>query len=193
MAKLEFVAGIVDALQIMKQTIAETPQIAAEEFLAATLTVTPTPPKDTGALRNSAAAYIGGKLAVTALDLVVSGKIPADTLEPRTLMTVNGPIAANRNPISDAAPAIRRSITGKSLRGGTQYTNRQITAGSLYGKISIVYRTPYAAQMHEWQGKMHEPGSGPNFISAKSYMFMGKTKFRIKKNFETRLLSRRRR
>lgn len=192
--KLEFVAGIVDALELMKRTVSDVPQIAAEEFLTSTLVDVPTPPRDTGELRQSGAVYVGSRLAATAQSLAVGrSRVTQDMLEPRMLSSVNGPVRAGSNPLRDA-PFISKQVSAKKLQtGGVGRSSRKTAFPTVRGKITVVYEARHAALMHEWTGVLHEPGSGAGFISSKVYRFMPRASVRIKALNETRLSGVRRR
>jgi hypothetical protein len=148
MAKDEF-AGIIANIEKLQEQMDLAPDILAPMLLDATLIVSPTPAWNTGRLRTSGTAYVDGR------------KVAQNKL--------HGP---NPNGLFD-----KFGIQGKS--GGMVTRKETVTGGTfgadalgavggkVKGTISIVYRAPTAAMMHEWPGRFSDPTAGPHYITSK--------------------------
>jgi hypothetical protein len=200
--KLEFVSAQVEALKLMRATLSDTAEIAGEEFLASTLVDQPTPPRNTGELRNSGAVYIGSELIATTSSLAnTHPRVNTEMLTPRTLDTASGDkVRANSDDglstfrhLGSTPLVPKRLRRSKLAGGGAGVSGRRTKVGPLSGKITVLYQAPHAALMHEWSGWMHEPGSGAHFISSKAFRFMPRARIRIKALHAKRMASVRRR
>jgi hypothetical protein len=178
MAKLEFVGVAIDKLEGMAKTLAQTPEVLAEEFLKATLIDEPRPPWNTGELRNSGGVYIGNQLYMTTQD--VAYRYGAEYLleeNPNGWYVKQGKsgMASGRH-YSDYGAVPQRFSSSKFSYKESGSTG---SFDSFRNKVTVIYQAPHAELMHEWPGKFTDPQSGAHFISDKMYSSMDSAAFRL--------------
>jgi hypothetical protein len=172
MAKLEFVAGVVDRLALVEAFLEQSPEVIAEELLRASLVDAPRPPWRSGELRSSGAVYIGGRLFMTTPEVAAKHGV-SDLLGPNPKFAAeDGHIyrarsffgrASNRH-LSGIALVPKR-LRKADLLKATERSGSAFTG--LRNKITLYYHAPHAAIMHEWAKGFSDPLSGAHYISSK--------------------------
>jgi hypothetical protein len=162
----EYVIGAINKLEALAQTLHETPEMIAEEFLRATLIDVPRPPWWTGELRNSGGVYIGNSLHMTTQEIAsLHGAWDLLGENPKfSGSAVTGAGLATGRHYGDTSLVPQRFRGSKATyKGSGSYGEFD----SFRNKISVIYQAPHAALMHEWGGKFTDEMSGAHYISSK--------------------------
>jgi hypothetical protein len=154
MPSREFAAGLISGIDRLIRQANEVDINLAKELLDSTLNDYPRPAWNTGELRSSGAVYIGGQL-IKQNPWVGANPVGAYATMENAGMATPG----NSNVVGE--------LRIRKLRQGTTGDN----VSSLRGKITVIYDSPVAAMMHEWNGGFSDDESGPHYISAKLLKF----------------------
>jgi len=188
MARLEFVAGVLDGLEMLEAGMAAAPDIIAERFLHSTLVDEPRPPWESGELRNSGAVYIGGRLHMTTADLAATDWQVERLLAPNPAFfgVGTGKFAEStgraKGRHKKLGPLVPQLLRGDKLHIGFMkyYKGLSKSDFTLRNKITVMYQAPHALLMHEWAGNFSDAKSGAHFISSKAFMLEYKVAFAYK-------------
>jgi hypothetical protein len=146
-----FTGDIIDATDRLLEGLESLSIETAKDVLHSTVADTPRPPFDTGTLRRSGRAYVDGKFV-------------SSTHRMREAQGRN-PVTASRNRNKGSKKYLASGEFSVSASGGSFVPMQK-------GIIEIIYKTPYAAKMHNWHGQLTDSESGPGFISTK-FMKLG--------------------
>jgi len=138
--------NLADATQRLIDGLEPLSREVAKDLLRSTVADIPRPPFDTGTLRRSGRAYVDGVFV-------------SSTHRMREAQGRN-PVTASRNRNKPKKSYLSSDALAVSAGGGS-FTPMQ------RGVIEIVYKTPYAAKMHNWHGPLTDNESGPGYISTK--------------------------
>lgn len=166
-SKTEFTA-IIANIQKLKGKLELAPTVIAKQCLDATYHQVPRPPWNTGQLRSSGAAYVGGRrVAKTPL----TGPNPKGswTIRKRTKHKAVGGLS--RGSATGTVKAPETTNITKFSQPGLEVSGN--LPSTVTGSISIVYHSPVAALMHEWDGNFSDAQSGKYYISSKIPQFFG--------------------
>lgn len=152
----EFAAGLIEGVDRLLSRLNEADVELAESLLDATYYDPPRPPWNTGELRSSGTVYIGGQLIK---------KTPWTGANP-VGPYANAGIAGSADPYSGGNRV--QELRMRNIRQGTAGSD---IVDSLRGKITVIYDSPVAALMHEWEGGFSDSESGRFYISSKLAMF----------------------
>jgi hypothetical protein len=190
MARLEFVAGIVDRLALVEEFLSKSPEVIAQEALLGSLVEVPRPPWRTGELRNSGAVYIGGRLHMTTPE-VAAWHGYSELLEPNPRFTGESGILSSNLTTGRALgrhlsglPLVPNRLRRDTLVGGTTESYGSTGFDTLRNKITIYYHAPHAALMHEWSGGFTDPLSGSHYISSKLGYFSSRFVTLLRQHFD---------
>jgi len=168
MAKNEF-AAVIANIEALQRRMERAPDDIARRCLDFTLNVVPRPPWNTGQLRNSGVAYVGGRSVAHTKDMVGAPK----GINP------NGWMAKGRG--TGKGGGTISSPTRTNINKFKSGESDGAIPASVLGTISIVYNSPIAALMHEWPGKFTDAQSGKHYITAKFTLFRGAFALVLKK------------
>jgi len=157
MAK-SYVAGVLQGIKRLQSSLSNMPEQTAYALLQSCLEDEPTPPWDSGDLRNSGAAYVGTRLVTTTEDFGEYGQNPRASAND---------LVYGRKTASGGSHL--ESFRSRARQGATQMGGAPLT--SFRDTVSVVFKTDYANQMHNGVYKPREPGSGPLFVSSKLPIF----------------------
>lgn len=159
MAK-SYVAGVLQGIKNLQSSLQNMPTQTAYALLQSCIEDEPTPPWDSGDLRNSGAAYVGSRLVATGDEFSPSGHWgqnptphPSDEKSGRNTAKGATVLSTFRS----------REREGATLSGAPLASTRNT--------VSVVFRTDHADAMHNGKYRAREPGSGPLFISSKLATF----------------------
>ena len=127
-------------------------------------TIPPAPPWNTGALRNSGAAYVGSRLVATTSGWGQNPNGPAVKVR-----RVRGRDARGRFSSKIVGGLSRGSVDVDFLPSQLGYISKKSLGTSVIDTITLIYHHPVAALMHEWSGGFSPatPPAGPHYISSK--------------------------
>lgn len=145
----ELVAGLIEGVNELIERIGLSPDILAEELLDETLYTYPAPAWNTGELRSSGAAYVGGRFV---------SQTPWVGSNPEGWFEKFG----KRGSAGEGGGFFGR--TGGNVYSGMR---KQYLSSSVRDTISIVYHSPVAEMMHEWSGGFTADDAGPGYIEEK--------------------------
>jgi len=157
MAK-SYVAGVLQGIKRLQGSLADMPTQTAYALLQSCLEDEPTPPWDSGDLRNSGAAYVGTRLVATTADFGEYEQNPKSSPNDLTF---------GRKTASGAS--ILGSFRSRSREGAVKMGGSSLA--TFRDTVSVVFRTPYANEMHYGSYNPREPGSGPFYVSSKLPVF----------------------
>lgn len=172
----EFAAMIANIDKLKNRLEHEVAREVATEWLMATYEVFPRPPWNTGLLRSSGTAYVGGALVATTPS---TGPNPNGSWRVRKKVTktigsgkpftgtAGGRSYGNRNIYGEVVSTVESPTMTNINFFNTATEVEGNLPSTVVGTISVVYRTPYAAMMHEWSGGFSSPDSGAHYISSK--------------------------
>jgi len=152
MAK-SYVAGVLQNIKQLQNSLARLPEQTAFALLQSCLEDEPTPPWDSGDLRNSGAAYVGARLVATTEDFEHYDQNPRAH-----------PNDANFGRKGSKGSTILSSFRSRERAGAASYGAALSTTRDA---VTVVFRTEYANLMHDGNYNPREPGSGPLFVSSK--------------------------
>ena len=173
MAKDEFV-GIIGSLKVLQTKMVAAPKEIARECLMATYNEVPRPPWNTGQLRSSGSAYVGGRrVAITPL----TGPNPNGPWQKRKKVSkvikgISFVGAEGGKTRGSATSVIHQPWTLNITKFQQPDVDTNLHMASklpttVTGEITIIYHSPVAALMHEWEGGFSDPSSGKFYITAK--------------------------
>jgi len=156
MAKMEFVGALVQGVDHLISQLKDVDRRIALDLLDATYSEYPRPPWNTGQLRSSGAAYIGTTKVGTTPETGPNPNGPARTRE------------KGSGGLSTGSSTFTPTFFGNTAKH-LATANLGEPPNTVRGKITIIYHSPVAALMHEWDGGFSDSQSGPGYITQKLY------------------------
>jgi hypothetical protein len=158
----QYVGKIIKNIGDLRARIKAIPIDTGAELLKMVLTEEPTPPWDTGLLRNSGKVYYNSKLIASSSDVAgyPIGQNPKFTPRHSKSLSYQGQVGLSNFSSKERAGG----VIGKTSGEGRPITGIQ-------SALTIVFDAPHANLMHELSYKGREPGSGPQFLVSKLLSF----------------------
>lgn len=158
MVKKQSVIGMINNVKRLANQLQAAPTIMAIELLDAAFSDQPRPAWNTGELRSSGAAYVGGKRVAQ------TPKVGANPVGSYATMGERGRAGTGGGALGKFGGNIYSEFRIKYARGGTSQSDIVTT---LRDTISIVFHSPVAMMMHEWTKGFSDDEAGPGYIEKK--------------------------